>query len=122
MDGDDDSFRVPGSPYEHERPVAFVMVRHGDFVSWGLHDRRPPCLWLPETLFDWLASLTSLRKVDKKDQTRLDATQCAKLEPELLLLLVTPLPEAERNAASKVLRRIREVMQRPGTELIVEVL
>lgn len=70
MDGDDDSFRGPGSPHEHETAVAFVMVRHGDFVSWGLHDRRPPCLWLPETLFDWLAGVTSLRSVDKKDQTR----------------------------------------------------
>jgi hypothetical protein len=122
MDGDDDSFRGPGSPHEHEPVVAFVMVRHGDFVSWGLHDRRPPCLWLPETLFDWLAGVTSLRKVDKKDQTRLDFNRCSQLEPELLRLLASPLPDDERNAAGKVLRRVREVMQRPGTELIVEVI
>ncbi len=94
--------------------MAFVTVRYCHFVSWGLHDRRPPCLWLPATLFDWLAGVTSLRRVDKKDQTRLDATRCAKLEPELLRLLAAPLPEAERNAASKVLRRVREVMQRPA--------
>lgn len=122
MDGDDDSFRGPGSPHEHETAVAFVTVRFGDFVSWGPRDRRPPCLWLPETLFDWLAGVTSLRSVDKKGQTRFDANRCAKLEPELLRLLAAPLPEAERNAASKVLRRVREVMQRPGTELLVEVI
>jgi len=120
MDGDDDSFRGPGSPYEDDKVVAFVMVRYGDFVSFGLHDRRPPCLWLPVPLFDWLAGVTSLRKVDRNDQTRLDSTQCLKLEPELLRLLAAPLPEHERNAASKVLRRIREVMQRPGTELLIE--
>ena len=122
MDGDDDSFRGPGSPYEHEKAMAFVMVRYGDFVSWGLHDRRPPCLWLPETLFDWLASVTSLRGVDKKDQTRLDANRCEQLESQLLRLLAAPLPEAERNAASKVLRRVREVKLRPGAELIVELI
>ena len=122
MDGDDDSFRTAGSPHEHEKAVTFVVVRHGEFVSWHLLDRRPPCLWLPETLFDWLATVTSLRRIDKKDQTRLDAARCATLEPELLRLLVTPLPDAERNAATKVLRRIREVMLRPGSELIVEVL
>ncbi|MEO5820770.1 MAG: hypothetical protein ABIT71_09710 [Vicinamibacteraceae bacterium] len=122
MDGDDDSFRGPGSPYEHETPVAFVSVRIGDFVSWGLRDRRPPCLWLPETLFDWLASVTSLRNVDKKDQNRLGSDRCAKLEPELLRLLAAPLPESERNAASKVLRRVREVKLRLGTELLIEVI
>jgi hypothetical protein len=120
MDGDDDSFRGPGSPYEDEKVVAFVTVRFGDFVSWSVHDRRPPCLWLPVTLFDWLAGATSLRKVDRNDQTRLDSARCLTLEPELLRLLAAPLPEAERNAASKVLRRVREVMQKPGTELLVE--
>jgi hypothetical protein len=120
MDGDDDSFRAPGSAYEHEKAVAFVAVRFGDFVSWGLHDRRPPCLWLPETLFDWVASVTSLRGMNKRDQTRLDSNQCETLEPQLLRLLATPLPEAERNAASKVLRRVREVKLRPGSELIIE--
>jgi hypothetical protein len=120
MEGDDDSFRGATSPHEHEPAVAFVAVPLGDFVNWGMNARRPPCLWLPETLFDWLAGVTSLRNVDKRDQTRLDATRCAKLEPELLRLLASPLPEAQRNAASKVLRRVREVMQRPGTELLVE--
>ncbi len=121
MEGDDDSFRGPGSPHEHEKPVAFVTLRLGEFVSWGPPERRPPCLWLPETLFDWLASLTSLRNVDKNDQTRLDLGRCTRLEPELLRLLAAPLSDEERNAASKVLRRVREVMQRPGTELLVEV-
>jgi hypothetical protein len=122
MDGDDDSFRGPGSPYEDDKAVAFVQVRHGDFVSWGLHDRRPPCLWLPETLFDWLASVTSLRGVDKKDQNRLDANRCEQLEPQLLRLLAVPLPDGERDAASKVLRKVREVKLRPGTELIIEMM
>src|SRR5215212_11434856 len=106
MDGDDDSFRAPGSAYEHDKVVAVVAVRRGDFVSWGLHDRRPPCLWLPETLFDWLASVTDLCRVDKREQTRLDSDGCLTIEPQLLRLLATPLPEAERNAASKVLRRV----------------
>ncbi len=120
MDGDDDSFRGPGSPYEDDNVVAFLSVRLGGFVGFGLHDRRPPCLWLPATLFDWLAGVTILRNVDRNEQTRFDSTRCATLEPELLRLLAAPLPEAERNAASKVLRRVREVMQRPGTELLIE--
>ena len=122
MDGDDDSFRGEGSPYEHDKRVAFVSVRIGDFISWGIHDRRPPCLWLPETLFDWLASVTGLRSVNKNEQTRLDSNQCAQLEPQLLRLLAAPLPEAERNAASKVLRRVREVKLRLGTELLIELI
>lgn len=122
MDGDDDSFRELGSPYEDEKAVAFVSVRIGDFVSWGIHDRRPPCLWLPETLFDWLATVTSLRDIDKNDQTRLGSNRCEALEPQLLRLLAAPLPEAQRNAASKVLRRVREVKLRPGTELLIELI
>jgi len=66
--------------------------------------------------------VTSLRGIDKKEQTRLDANKCEQLEPQLLRLLATPLPEAERNAASKVLRRVREVKLRPGTELLIELI
>ena len=119
MEGDDDSFRQAGSPYEHAHVVAVASVRIGEFVNWGAN-YRPTCLWLPEPLFDWLAGLTSLRNVDRTDQTRLDPTRCARLEPELLRLLAAPLPDVERSVASKMLRRVREVQQRPGSELLIE--
>ena len=120
MDGDDDSFRGAGSPYEHAPAQVIAAVRLGEFVDWGAKNYRPTCLWLPEPLFDWLAGITSLRNVDRRDQPRLDPTKCARLEAELLRIRAAPLPDAERTAAGKVLRRVREVQQRPGSELIIE--
>ena len=116
----DDSFRTPGSPFEHERVVAFAVVPIGFVVDWSESGSPASTLWIPESLFDELAEMTSLGRIDKGRQSRLDLDGCLALEEELMQLIALPLPDDPRAAARRVLARVREV--RPGArlELVVE--
>lgn len=117
---DDDTFRAPGSPYEHEEVVAIAAIPTGLVVDWMEYRCPSSTLWLPEPLFDELAGATSLGQLDKYAQSRLDPQACARLEPELVRLLERPIAEAPREATLRVLARVREVIGSTDLELLVE--
>jgi len=116
----DDSFRTPGSPFEQEPVVAFAVVPVGAVVDWSDAGTPASTLWIPVSLFDELAEMTSLGLVERRGQSRLDVDACVALEEELMHLMAMPLPDEPRTAARRVLARVREV--RPGAryELVID--
>lgn len=122
MSGDDDRFRLPGSQYEHEEPVAIAVIPRGARVDWSAGSYVPSdTLWLPLTLFYAIAERSLLRHLDVYAQTRLDRVTCERLCQELSTVVDTS-PRTETSlAATLIYARAHQVaVSTDGVWLLVE--
>lgn len=119
---DDDRFRLPGSPYEHDEPVAIVVISRDGQVDWSADAHVPSdTLWLPTTLFYAIAERSLLRHLDICAQTRLDRVACERLCQELSMV-VDGSPRTDTSlAATLFCERARRVAESTdGAWLLVE--
>ena len=117
----DDSLRRPGSPYEHDEILAFMVVPKGAIVDWGAPRSIPDTvLYVPETLFEALARATLLASVDQYGDTRLDARVCVELGLQLDGVLAGPMTDMARDGTALILARVREVASGRDLELLIE--
>jgi hypothetical protein len=119
---EDDRFRVPGSRYENEEPVAIAVVPQTAQIDWTEETRVPPStLWLPETLYTAIAERTLLRQVELYCQSKLDRATCELLCQELTTVAAESPDSDVSLAASLVLQRARLVAEASnGERLLIE--
>jgi hypothetical protein len=117
----DDSLRGPGSPYEQDEILAFMVVTKGATVDWRTSGSIPDAvLYVPETLFEVLAKATLLASVDQYGDTRLDARVCVELGRQLDGVLAGPMTAMAREGTALILARVRAVASGRDLELLIE--
>ena len=113
---DDDRFRLPGSRYEDEEPIAIFLAPRGAPVDW--HDRLPAhALWIPESLFGQIAALAprTLGPINIHLQTR--------LTPREVRAILRELPATSEGVLGECLAAVREMMAKSlerRSDLVVE--
>ena len=117
---DEDSFRDPGSRYEHEEPVAFAVIEATAVVDWSDAAHSPTgTLWLPESLFRQLAETTRLGELDLNKQACLASAECRQLSQELAALEAATQDPDVRKAAELVRVRAESVVASVRKQLLL---